>query len=122
MATHAPASKAAKPAPAPANGTGIRTAEAVDQIAADIDSLRAELVALTASVAKLGGEAADTMRQHTGEITGDVAAVYKAGISDLSAELGRLENRTARSIQANPLQAVGIAAGIGFLLALITRR
>ena len=105
-----------------ANGPTPRTPEAIDQLVADLDKMRAEIVTLSNAVAKVGGKAAGNVRQHAEELTGDVAAAYKAGLGDLGDELTRLESSASRAIRDKPLQAVGIAAGIGFLLALFSRR
>jgi ElaB/YqjD/DUF883 family membrane-anchored ribosome-binding protein len=72
----------------------------VNEIAKHLQSLRKELEALTGSVARAGGHQAERAQDSMKEA---VAAIEAA-------------------VRQNPIQGVGVALGIGFLLGIILRR
>jgi ElaB/YqjD/DUF883 family membrane-anchored ribosome-binding protein len=72
----------------------------VKEIAKHLQSLRKELEGLTGSVARAGGHQAERAQDAMKEA---VAAVEAA-------------------VRQNPIQGVGVALGIGFLLGIILRR
>lgn len=88
----------------------------------EIEALRQDMSALTKRFGKIGDAGVKTAKDY-GRDTRDAA--YETGealYEDAVARISDLERQTVRSIRENPLQAVGIAAGIGFLAALLTRR
>jgi ElaB/YqjD/DUF883 family membrane-anchored ribosome-binding protein len=72
----------------------------VKEIAKHLQSLRKELEGLTGSVARAGGHQAEQAQDAMKEA---VAAIEAA-------------------VRQNPIQGVGVALGIGFLLGIILRR
>ncbi len=91
-------------------------------VQARIDKIRSDISALTSSVKKHGADAASDVKGHADTISSDVAKASEDAISELRHQLDILENDTRGRIRENPLAAVGIAAGIGFLAALLMRR
>lgn len=43
-------------------------------------------------------------------------------IADLYAQLGEIEKKASHQVKTNPLQALGVAAAVGFLAAFVLRR
>jgi ElaB/YqjD/DUF883 family membrane-anchored ribosome-binding protein len=72
----------------------------LNKIAKDIAGLREDLKGLTGDVKKLGGHQVE-----------NVQALAEAALGDL-----------ACAVQRNPLSALGIAFGAGFLYGVLTRR
>ena len=93
-----------------------------DDLAQEIEGLRRDLSALMDLFADLGDAgiraASDVTREKSAEARHRGAAAY----AELSARASDFEQQAAESIRRHPLQALGVAAGIGFLAAILTRR
>jgi ElaB/YqjD/DUF883 family membrane-anchored ribosome-binding protein len=74
--------------------------EEVKEIAKHLESLRKEIEGLTGSIARAGGHQAERAQDAMNEA---VAAIETA-------------------VRRNPVQALGIALGVGFLVGIILRR
>lgn len=94
----------------------------LQDVQAELDNLRRDIAALTQAITSLGSaklqEAGARATEMGAEMAGASAAAYQSARDGLRSAEQDLETR----IRNNPLQAVGIAAGIGFLAALLTRR
>lgn len=92
------------------------------QLAAEIEGLRKDLAALTERFAHIGEAGVRTAADYSRETKAAAREKGEAVYSEISARASEFETRAAESIRRHPLQALGIAAGIGFLAALLTRR
>lgn len=93
-----------------------------DDIGAEIEALRDEVKAVTERLGRIAGVGIDEARSK-----GDASAIALQEtsnqlINDLTTQLNEIERKTGTAVRNNPLQALGIAAGIGFLAALVMRR
>ena len=98
------------------------TAPSEEDLAREIEGLRNDLAALTNRFSKIGDAGARTASEYS---RGTKAAAVETGealYADFSSRASELEKQAAQSIRRHPLQALGLAAGIGFLAALLTRR
>lgn len=89
--------------------------EQLGRIKADISELASTLAAMGSR--RLGGargEADHRMRELT--------RAGEEAIDDLRRQVRTIERDLSDKVQEKPLQTLGIAAGIGFLLALVLRR
>jgi ElaB/YqjD/DUF883 family membrane-anchored ribosome-binding protein len=87
-----------------------------------IDDLKEEIASISRTLSALGGQKVDDYRDTMERLTSDaVAASFKAFDSARSEAIS-LEEGFERQIREHPLRAIGIAAGIGFLFALMSRR
>lgn len=77
--------------------------------------LRDDLGALTKTVAEFGGNKVEK----TGR---DLAKTSQDAIDTVRAEVSSIEHDIRQTIRDKPLQAIGIAVGIGFLASLLMRR
>ncbi|MAZ16144.1 YqjD family protein [Oricola sp.] len=91
-------------------------------LAAELDGLRKDFEALAERFTSLSDAGARTARDYTKEKAAAAREKGEAVYSDFSARASELENQAAYQIRRHPLQALGIAAGVGFLAALLTRR
>lgn len=96
---------------------------------ADFAALDKELVQLRAQVEKLAGTATSfgrgKLRRVGAGTRGRMDALLADGetmADDIGQELRLVEARALATVRERPLQSVGIALGIGFLLALLFRR
>lgn len=95
----------------------------------DAAALRLEMKRLRAEIEKASGQAATRGRAEIGRMgdaaTERVAELLKEGealLGEIGRELSRFEERTGAVVRERPLQSVGVALVVGFLLALLFRR
>ncbi len=79
---------------------GRRLGEDAQEIVKHIQSIRHDIESLTASVKRMGGHQMDQAKSAAGEAASEFEA----------------------SVRRNPLPAIAIAAGLGFLYGVLTRR
>ncbi|QEE44993.1 DUF883 family protein [Rhizobium sp. WL3] len=82
-----------------------------DDIQADLEALRRDIAALTQTVASFGSS---KIRQ-AGETSQQYVDSAREGIANVEEELEAY-------VHQRPFQSLAIAAGVGYVLALITRR
>ena len=99
---------------------GSRTS--VEDVEAHLQELRNEVAALTRSLAAFGATKAEDYKAGIDKLTADAVDASSRAFESARAEARALEASLEDQIRSKPLQAVGIAAGIGFLVALMTRR
>jgi len=120
--TRTPATTAARPAAARraasrANGSA-KEAQLEDQIAA----LQNDLKAIAATLAKLGNEKVSEVRDVAKSEARHLQRQGQNVIDDVQDQAGALEQQLKDTIREKPLTAVASAIGIGFVLALLSRR
>lgn len=103
------------------SGTGQSTTASKD-LEIQIQQLREDVTALARSVAAVGNEKAGAMRGKARRAAHDAADASMQMVEAARDQAASLERDLERQIRANPIQAVAIAAGVGFLFALMTRR
>lgn len=92
------------------------------EMAARIAELRSEIASLTKTLSSLGAEKADDYRDAAERITAEAVSASRRAFGAARSEALSLEEGLERRVRENPLKAIGVAAGVGFLLALLTRR
>lgn len=92
------------------------------ELSAEIDGLRKDFEALAERISSLSDAGVRTARDYTREKSAAAREKGEAVYSDVSARASEFEQQAADQIRRHPLQALGIAAGVGFLAALLTRR
>lgn len=97
-------------------------APSAKEIEAQLQQLRDDLAALGRSVAAVGAEKADEYRGRVRQASNEAADASLQMVEAAREQALSLERDLERKIRTNPLQAVALAAGVGFLLALMTRR
>ncbi len=95
---------------------------AIPTAGADYDAVAAQLASLRGEISKLAGTVSDAAG-HRGQA---LAADVSDGVSDAVSYLGRQardgEARLEGAVTTHPYVAIGMAAGIGLLLGVLTRR
>jgi ElaB/YqjD/DUF883 family membrane-anchored ribosome-binding protein len=103
------------------NGNGQNSATQKD-IEAQLQQLREDIASLARSVAAVGNEKASEVRGKARRAAHDAADASMHMVEAAREQAMSLERDLERQIRTNPIQAVAIAAGVGFLFALMTRR
>ena len=87
-----------------------------------IEELRSDIASITELLAKRGAEDVINLQDRARGVA--KAAVEKAQdtLTVLNEDAGRAEARMMLEIRKKPLAAVGLAAGVGFLAALLVRK
>ncbi len=95
----------------------------------DLSALRAEMARLRSEIAAAAEGGTRRARARTsslGEAASDRVAELQheaeALLASASRELAQLEARAGAAVRAHPLQSVGLALVVGFLIALVIRR
>lgn len=91
-------------------------------IEAQLQQLRDDIATLARSVASAGNDKASEYRGKVRRATSDAADASLQMVEAAREQALSLEKDLERQIRTNPIQAVAIAAGVGFLLALMARR
>lgn len=91
-------------------------------LAREIEGLRKDLAALTDRFSNLSDAGIRTASDFTREKGAEARQRGEMAYAEISQRASELERQAADSIRKHPIQALGIAAGVGFLAALLTRR
>ena len=122
MATVSMADKAKAKADTLIDEAEVATSASAGDVQAELENLRRDIAALTQTVASFGTgklKEASVRASQLGTEAADVSAQY---VESARNSLRSAEQDLEAQIRAKPLQAVAIAAGVGFLAALLSRR
>lgn len=100
------------------NGPAKTAGSAENDLSREVEGLRRDLAALTERFSNI----TDAGIRTAGEKGSEARQRGEAAYAELSSRASEFERQAADSIRRHPLQALGIAAGVGFLAALLTRR
>ena len=98
------------------------TADNTEELKAEIAKLRKELSDLAKHVAAIGDKSARTARQAAGAKAEELRAQGEAAFQELRDNALDYEKQVADAVREKPLTSLAIAAGVGYLFALIARR
>jgi ElaB/YqjD/DUF883 family membrane-anchored ribosome-binding protein len=87
-----------------------------------LEKLSADIAALTKIVASFSNGKIDEAQQQARSIAEEISQRSSAAAADIKDRLISAESDLEGQIRRNPLASVGIAAGIGFLAALLSSR
>lgn len=94
----------------------------VNDLEADIEQIKADLAALVQQFQTTGEHSYGAARRAATEGVDHLRAQGEAAIESLRANVGDLEKQITQSVREKPVTSIAIAAGIGFLFALLARR
>lgn len=87
-----------------------------------LQQLREDIAALAKAVAAAGSTKADDLKAKAKRASNDAMDASAQMMDAARAQALSMEKDLERQIRTKPLQSVAIAAGIGFLFALLSRR
>jgi ElaB/YqjD/DUF883 family membrane-anchored ribosome-binding protein len=84
--------------------------------------LREDIAKLTKQLAAMGEHSYGTAKRAAAEGVEQLRAQGEATIESLKAKAGDIEDQLAASVREKPVTSLAIAAGVGFIFALLARR
>lgn len=96
--------------------------KAAADLEADIRHLRAEVEKLTKQLAEAGEQGLGTARRVAAEGVEHLRAHGEAAMDSLRSNARDLEEQVLANVREKPVTSLAIAAGVGFLFALLSRR
>jgi len=93
-----------------------------DDVVKQINDIRAEIAQLNKMVGKIGSESADTITTQAKEKLSQLSDLTEEELRMLREKADMAGEKFVTGVRSQPLAAVGIAAGVGFLLALLVRK
>lgn len=101
----------------------------VDDASETDPDLQAQVAALKEDIANIAATIAKIGKNTARDATRSAASSYETAkvrgeetLDDIRLHARELEDQLAQSVRENPLTTIAVAAGVGFLLALIARR
>jgi ElaB/YqjD/DUF883 family membrane-anchored ribosome-binding protein len=88
----------------------------------DIRQLKADIDKLTKQLAKTGEHGVGTARRAAAEGVEQLRAQGEAALGTLRGSAQDIEAQVVASVREKPVTSLAIAAGVGFLFALLARR
>jgi ElaB/YqjD/DUF883 family membrane-anchored ribosome-binding protein len=107
---------------ATAAGKAANEARANSDLEADIRQLKADIDKLTKQLAKTGEHGYGTARRAATEGVEHLRAQGEAAFDSLRGSAKDIEAQLLANVREKPVTSLAIAAGVGFLFALLARR
>ncbi|TPL87163.1 DUF883 family protein [Mesorhizobium sp. B2-3-12] len=107
---------------ATAAGKTVNEARTNPDLEADIRQLKADIDKLTKQLAKTGEHGYGTARRAAAEGVEQLRAQGEAAFDSLRGNARDIEAQMLASVREKPVTSLAIAAGVGFLFALLARR
>lgn len=98
------------------------TSVSASEIEENIERIRNDIATLAGSLKTYGAGKTDEYKARAASAGEDLTRKSQEALDDLTAELQSYERALGSHVRRHPLQALGIAAGIGFLVATLVRR
>lgn len=102
--------------------TGNASEVHASDVEAQIGQIREDIANLTKTVGAYGTSKAGKVAGQAEQAGLDLAEASHSALENVRDEVKSVEKDLEAQVRNKPLQAVGIAAGVGFLLAFMTRR
>ncbi len=94
----------------------------MSDIESQLQKLSSDIAALTKTIAGAGADTADGYRAKVGNLAHDAVEASQNALAGARKDFMALEGDVVTRIRERPFQALGIAVGVGFLLAFAARR
>lgn len=104
------------------NGSKASAEASMSEMEAQIETLKAEIAKLTAQLSSSGSRSYDALKNIASEGTEQLRHQGEAAVEGLKSKAGDIEGEVVAAVREKPVTALAIAAGVGFLFALLTRR
>lgn len=91
-------------------------------VEAEIALLREDIARLAKEISQIGGRSVNTAKRAASQGVEQLKARGEAKYEDLRGSAEDIEAEVSRRVREKPLTSLAMAAGVGFLFALIARR
>lgn len=105
-----------------AKAADMQKSEMPDDFEAQIATLKEELAKVKAQLASSGARSADAARKAAASGADHLRAQGEAALDDIRSNARDVEQQLVARVHEKPITSLAIAAGVGFLFALLTRR
>ncbi|MFN7008608.1 MAG: YqjD family protein [Allorhizobium sp.] len=122
MATVSMADKAKAKADTLTDEAEVATGASASDIQAELDNLRRDIAALTQTLASFGSGKIKEASNRAGQLGAEAADASAQYVESARSSIAAAEQDLEAHIRRKPLQSIAIAAGVGFLAALLSRR
>jgi ElaB/YqjD/DUF883 family membrane-anchored ribosome-binding protein len=92
------------------------------EVQAHVGRIREDIAQLADNVSNAGGALVNGAKATANAKADQARQLSQDTIKELQAQLSDIERRVSKQVQDRPLAALGVAAGVGFLLAMLARR
>ena len=96
--------------------------QAAEDLATDIEQLKADIAKLARQLQETGEHSYGAARRAAGEGVDQLRAQGEVALESLRSSANDLERQITDTVREKPVTALAIAAGVGFLFALLARR
>lgn len=93
-----------------------------DDVQSEVENLRRDLAALAQTVASFGSGKIRDAGKSASQMTSDIAETSSEYMASARDTLSSVEQDLEARVRARPIQSIAIAAGIGYMAALLSRR
>ena len=104
------------------NGEETTGERSISDLEADIRQLREDIARLGEQLARTGEHSYEAMRRAAYEGVDQLRSRSEAALEDLRANARDMDQQLVPTVREKPVTSLAIAAGIGYLLALVSRR
>lgn len=98
------------------------TAKSPEDLEADIRQLQADIAKLTRQLAETGEHGLGAARRAAAQGAEQLREHGQAALEKLRGNAHDIEDQLAATVREKPMTALAVAAGVGFLFALLSRR
>ncbi len=100
----------------------IKNERTAEDLNADIEQIKADIAKLAKQLQETGQHSYGAARRAANEGVEQLRAQGEAAYENLRASAGDFERQITDTVREKPVTSLAIAAGVGFLFALMTRR
>lgn len=93
-----------------------------DEIEVKLQKIKGDIADLARTLGDIGGKHVKEVKSEADQRVADIVRASEQSLDELRRQLRTVEGNLEARVREKPLQTLGIAAGIGFLMAVILRR
>ncbi|EJF91725.1 DUF883 family protein [Bartonella tamiae] len=96
--------------------------QAEKDLQAQVEQLRKEISQITSTLGEVGSEKLHQVKDKAGRLYASAKANGEEAVSQAKEKIHDLEGQVSECVRNKPVTSLAVAAGVGFLIALLVRR